>query len=548
MVQKVDRRMKYFLASFLLIILVNTCFGQSVFKKMYGQLSPDNFELKEICFSNKFVLSNHNSFNGRHTFFKINETGEPYNQNYIYQPIGGSTTGSHKYYFRNDTVYDLIGLHATPGTYPAVAFISRRDSSLLNVILSRFYEYRPSAPGIISCMNLDFSYSIGGGYAVAPGQYYPMIFKLDTGLHLSWSQSYRDRVGYVQDMVQAHDGGYYLLMHLVNEGMTLTKTDSIGTIQWSKQYSMPYRKAQRMLLSRDSSLLLLGYKDEHLLFNNYTGIYPVITKVDFSGNVIWSISYGNQSNEFISWAGNPKLTLDTAANGRYVLCGSLVTQWHSYADILLLTINNYGLPIWARRYGNDFFDELGSVCHQTSDDGFIVGGFNNYQVNNFPPVFNQANITVIKTDSLGFSDGCMEYPVTIYSEPDTPLVSNLTWVIYVDSIVTEIPSDMVDTTGTPTRNEDMCTFVSLLELSDKQPDFEIFPNPNSGEFQIKFNKNTNSKIVKVDILDLMGRIFFTYIENSENQISLSIPNIVPGMYVINVTVDETVFTKKMVIE
>jgi hypothetical protein len=54
--------------------------------------------------------------------------------------------------------------------------------------------------------------------------------------------------------------------------------------------------------------------------------------------------------------------------------------------------------------------------------------------------------------------------------------------------------------------------------------------------------------MRVDILDLMGRIAFSYNENSVNQISLSIPNIAPGMYVINVTADETVFTKKMVIE
>ena len=56
------------------------------------------------------------------------------------------------------------------------------------------------------------------------------MFKLDTVLNLSWSQSYRDRVGYVQDIVQAPDGRYFLLMQLISEGMTPTKTDSIGTI------------------------------------------------------------------------------------------------------------------------------------------------------------------------------------------------------------------------------------------------------------------------------------------------------------------------------
>ena len=142
----------------------------------------------------------------------------------------------------------------------------------------------------------------------------------------------------------------------------------------------------------------------------------------------------------------------------------------------------------------------------------------------------------------------MEYPVTISVQPDTPLVTNLTWSIYVDSIVTEIPSNMVDTTGTPTRNEDMCTFVSLLELPDKQPDFEIFPNPSNGNFHIKLNSNTNIKFMKIEILDLIGRIVFTYNTTTGNQINLSIPNIAPGIYLINLTLDDTILTKKIVIE
>jgi hypothetical protein len=411
--------MKSFVVAFLAIFLFTSGWCQPVFKKMYGQFSPDNFELKEIFNSNNFILSNHNSISSRHTFFKIDETGQPYNQNYIYQPIGGSTSGSHKFYFRNDSVYDLVGKHFTPGSYPSLIFIARYDSSLQNMILSRFYDVRTSSPpGIISWRNFDSSYSLAGGYAISPGQYYPMMFKVDTGLNVNWSQSYRDRVGYVQDMAQAPDDGYFLLMHLVNEGMTLTKTDSTGTIIWSKNYSSPFRKAQRMLLLKDSTLLLLGYMNETLLPNNITTTTPCIIKTNEMGDILWSKKYDNPANPFIIAAINPIVNFDTAYQNKFVLTGSVINS-NPAADMLLMLIDELGNPLWARKYGNNYFAELGSVCHQTSDGGFIVGGFNNYQINNFPPVFNQANITVIKTDSLGISDGCMEYPVTIYSEPDT---------------------------------------------------------------------------------------------------------------------------------
>ncbi len=62
---------------FLIILIVKVCDGQTVFKKMFGTFSPDNFELKEINNSNRFILSNHNNFNTYHTLFKIDTIGEP---------------------------------------------------------------------------------------------------------------------------------------------------------------------------------------------------------------------------------------------------------------------------------------------------------------------------------------------------------------------------------------------------------------------------------------------------------------------------------------
>lgn len=530
-----------------MVFSIASSVSQPVFKKMYGTFSINNYELKELNQSNRFILSNHNIINSKHSFFKVDEMGEPYNQAYIYQPVGGSTTGSHKFYFRNDSVYDLIGLHATMiTTYPAVAFVSRRDSSLQNSYFSKFYEYRPSGPGIVSCLNFDSSYSIAGGYAIVPGQYYPMVFKLDIGLNVSWSQSYRDRIGYVQEILQASNGGWYLLMHLVNEGMSLAKTDSLGNIIWCRNYQQPFRYVSNMVQLQDGNLLLTGYKNP-----SGTGYAPVeifLTKVDTSGQIIWSKTYGDSQNSFYKAGQNPTFYVDTARNHSIILTGIFKRQFHTYTDLVGALVDSSGNFIWSRCYGNDYFDEFGSICHQASDGGFILGGYNNYQINNFPPVQNKANVTVIKTDSLGVSDGCMEYPVTISVQPDTPLVTNLTWSIYVDSIVTEIPSNMVDTTGTPTRNEDMCTFVSLLELPDKQPDFEIFPNPSNGNFHIKLNSNTNIKFMKIEILDLIGRIVFTYNTTTGNQINLSIPNIAPGIYLINLTLDDTILTKKIAIE
>ena len=538
--------MKFFINALILFCYYFTSNAQPVFKKMFGTFSPDNFELKEIPNSSgNFIISNHNNTDVDHTFLKIDAWGEPYDQGYIHQPTGGNTWGSHNFYFKNDSIYDLIGIQGvlSTGGYPAVGFICKRDSSLQNSILTKYYSYRPTGYGQTSTLNGDSTYTIAGGYAIAPGQYYPIIFKLDPSLNVSWSMCYQDRAGYVQKIIQAHDNGYYMLMYLAVEGMALAKTDSLGNMLWCKNYGNPSRKCQGMLLNNDGSLLLLGYMNETLLPNNVTSVNPFIIKTDSSGALIWSTVYDNPNNPFIYVAIKPIVYFDSVSNNRIVLTGSVINA-NPAADMLLMLLDSTGTPIWSRKYGNDYFAELASICHQTSDGGFILGGFNNYQINNWPPVYNKATVTVIKTDSLGVSDGCMEYPITIYSEPDTPLVSNLTWTIYVDSLVTEIPSNMVDTTGTPTRNENMCTFVSLMETDNPGNFLELFPNPTHGQFTV----TARSAISMVTVYDITGRRIMEEMVPGLLHYTADIEGQPAGLYLVQITIGEKVVIRKIAVE
>ncbi len=528
----------------LILTLIGFCVnGQSIYKKMFGTFSIFNFELVEIGNSNEFLISNHNTINVKHTFFKIDEFGNPFDQNFIYQPIGGSQVGSHKFYFRNDSVYDFIGLHAeTINNYPSVAFISRRDSSLQSSIFSKYYSCRPSAPGISSCMNFDSTYVISGGYGIVPGQYYPLMFKLDTALNISWSRYYQDYVGYVQKIIQESNGNYYLLMHLANEGMALTKTDSLGTILWCKNYSSDYRYANGMISLTSDELIIYGYKNP-VSSNPYCPIEVFISKIDSLGDIIWSKKYGDSVNTFYRMGNEPDMYLDIVSQNRLIFTGCYRTANSSYNDIVMMLLDTSGNIQWARRYGNNYFDEAGSICHEVSDGGFIIGAYNNYQINNFPPVQNMANVTVIKTDSMGISDGCMEYPVTIYSEADTPLVTNLSWSIYVDSIVTEVPSTMIDTTGTPTRNENMCTFVSLPKEESVNSIVEVFPNPSDGAFSIK----SDNVIESIQVTDISGRIVFKKDIINAFEYRINIPNLQAGVYSTAVVTEKRVTVVKCVV-
>jgi hypothetical protein len=524
---------RWIIPVFALFIVHQSAESQPTYKKMFGTFGGDNFELKELNSTGKFIFSSHNNIDTDHAILKIDEFGEPFNESYIYQ-AGGSAWGSHKVHFQGLNQFDLIGLHNRPGSYPTVAFILNLDSSLQNQLDSRFYSYRPTGYGIDSWMCFDSTYIIGGSHSDG-FQYLPIFYKLDSGLHVTWNRCYLDRSGHIKKIAQASDHGYYLLLQLLNEGMALAKTDTLGNILWCKNYGNPFRDAQGMKLLDDGTLLLLGHMNPALLPNNYTAVNPFIIKTNSSGDILWSRSYGDINNAFIISALDPDVYMDTASAGRIILTGSIVPQWHTFADALLMVMDSSGIPVWSRRYGNDFFDELGTICHQTSDGGFIIGSYNNYTPPPFPPPPNNfANVTVIKTDSTGISNGCMEYPLSIFTQSDTPSVSSLNWILYVDTLVTEIPSNMVDTTGIPTRNENMCTYVGLHENLEKRNDVLLFPNPSSNIINI----HSTDFINQIEIYDMLGKRIKKIESIIQKEIQIDLNSCLSGNYLVQVITEK----------
>ena len=77
----------------------------------------------------------------------------------------------------------------------------------------------------------------------------------------------------------------------------------------------------------------------------------------------------------------------------------------------------------------------------------------------------------------------------------------------------------------------------------------VYPNPNNGEFNVKFN-TTSSNIV-IDVFDVRGRsiISKTYNNTSaEFNKAISLGNVEAGMYLLNISDGSKVVTKKIIVE
>ena len=80
--------------------------------------------------------------------------------------------------------------------------------------------------------------------------------------------------------------------------------------------------------------------------------------------------------------------------------------------------------------------------------------------------------------------------------------------------------------------------------------FELYPNPNKGEFTIKLDSSVASEEIKVYVYDMRGRIIF---ENSySNQVTftenIQLNNPQSGIYLVSITDGNSKVVKKIAIE
>ncbi|MFI5196146.1 MAG: T9SS type A sorting domain-containing protein [Chitinophagales bacterium] len=90
--------------------------------------------------------------------------------------------------------------------------------------------------------------------------------------------------------------------------------------------------------------------------------------------------------------------------------------------------------------------------------------------------------------------------------------------------------------------------VGVGEVNTNEIDATIVPNPNDGSFDILFNEVVNNKI-SVKIVDMQGRVVYTkeFSKTQNNKLSIAINDLVTGIYVATIYMDDTVITKKITI-
>ena len=97
---------------------------------------------------------------------------------------------------------------------------------------------------------------------------------------------------------------------------------------------------------------------------------------------------------------------------------------------------------------------------------------------------------------------------------------------------------------------EVCTQTLTLATAENQlTDFNIYPNPNRGNFNIQFD-NTTSNEIKVNVYDMRGRIIFEnkYSNQATFNENIQLNNAQSGVYLVSVTNGTQKIVKRIVIE
>ena len=220
--------------------------------------------------------------------------------------------------------------------------------------------------------------------------------------------------------MQTWDLGYAVLGSMYDQftngsDMLLQKTDSTGTIIWSRAY-----------LSGTNGQGYYGYSLKHTTNHGYIILSNwedqthdmLVIKTDSIGNILLSDTYNTSSPVGFSQGEHIENTFD----GGYICAGWAFNDLNTSIDISLVKINSTGAMEWSYLYGGNYFD-AGISVKQTIDSGYVVIGV----TENFPA--GDSDICAIKIDEFGtvqwakkFGGPGNDYAITIVQSSDSGFI------------------------------------------------------------------------------------------------------------------------------
>lgn len=387
-------------------------------------------------------------------------------------------------------------------------------------------------------------------------------------------------------IVQDSIGNIYL-PYTSSEGAYLTKLDPNGNIYWTKNYAsypiMYFRGAS--FVDNFKNLVLLSLNDVPVL--NPTS---AITKIDSSGNLIWTKSYYDSI---------PTLSFYTSHNNSFFFTkNSYYISGAKGVNAFIIKTDTSGKIIWNKRYL--FSEGLFSIA-QNSENNFIALGragssgyidcmkfdssgsiiwnkdFRNDTlsygigwdriIKNFEGNFalgtssgeNVARLLIIDSVGAILSSKYYYYPPGFYIAQNN--INNTSDSGYI--VAGTLDSNNILNQNRKLGNSQIDILIFKIDKNGKTVSiknnqikliddlvFNTFPNPYNLSFNINFYLSQSSK-VKIELFDISGKkakVIENKILNIGNyQYMINTPELSSGVYFLKTEINKEFFSKRIIL-
>ena len=226
------------------------------------------------------------------------------------------------------------------------------------------------------------------------------IFKTDSAGTLQWSKTFGSPG--VNDAfihaINTSDNGYTFIGNTRSLGqgsddVFMVHTDSNGDTVFTRTFGSPESESGLSVFqTADDGYVICGR--QQTFPNGLAESDGLIIRTDVNGDLLWANLYGDTMwEEFES--------IEELPNGRLILAGSTVSFGEGNYDILMMMTDEMGVPINAYSYGGEKGDASYSI-NVNPDYTFTISGYtDNFGHGHSLMGDDSTNIFLLKTDTTG---------------------------------------------------------------------------------------------------------------------------------------------------
>ncbi len=415
------------------------------------------------------------------------------------------------------------------------SFLSKLDNSY-KPLTAKFYSSPTGhlSMGFNSAIDTTF---LGVGYITQGGWNTPIdmaLIKVDKNGDTIWCKKYDDGGNLLVASCSQNipfSGGSSLILgatRAIDTGdVVLSKVDNSGNVLWSKAYGGNVDEGATILYRSNNSFYIMGAS------TSFDGgnVSDLLIKTDTLGNLIWAKSISS-----INGFGN-QYGIYEPSRGVFTLTGISnysTTNW----GFLAMQIDTNGVVVNNKKYEFSPDNDYGLSFVKMNDGGYL---FTLSEYNNSILTYDTK---IFKADSL-FNSGCLPNTTLSFTTTDvTPLmhVNTLSMVaspLYIDVIDTVTFGSGRGCVILPECNG----FVEVDESKANENEFLIYPNPANSFIDIE----TEFKNYSISVFDNMGKLILKE-ETNQNEIRIDISSFSTGIYFIQLQSNHKLVSKKFIKE